>query len=152
MVFPLANDGADGVNDIDTKDAGSTVNVVDPDIEPEAALIATLPAPRAVATPRLSIETTLVSDEAQVTAAKICVLPSLKTPVATKGWMSPCGTDARSGVMTIEASVEMFTVRVAEPPIAPRLALMVTVPLAKVVARPLTSIEATEVLDEAHVT
>src|SRR6266478_1872782 len=42
--------------------------------------------------------------------------------------------------------------QVAEPPIAPRLALVVAAPLAKVVAKPGVSIEATEGSDEAHVT
>ena len=54
--------------------------------------------------------------------------------------------------MTMEVSVEGFTVSVAEPAIAPRLARMVAEPTANVVALPVTSIEAMEVSDEAHVT
>ena len=44
------------------------------------------------------------------------------------------------------------TVRAADPAIAPTLALTVVVPLATVVARPVLSIEATELSDEAHAT
>ena len=44
------------------------------------------------------------------------------------------------------------TVRPVDPAIAPRLALMVAAPVTTVVAMPVLLIEATEVLDEVHVT
>jgi len=88
-VFPRANEGADGVSDIETRAAGSTVKVVEPDTEPEVAVIVTLPTASVVATPALSTETVLLSDEVQITAAKTCVPPSLKTPLAVNGWVSP---------------------------------------------------------------
>jgi len=98
------------------------------------------------------METILEFEDVQVTAAKICVLPLLKTPLATKGWGSPCGTDAISGVIKIEVNVAGVTVREADPEIAPAPALTVVVPLAAVVAIPFLSIAATEMLDEAHTT
>ena len=152
VVFPTANDGAGGVSDIETRAAGSTVNVVVPVTAAEVALIVTLAALKVAATPVLSMETTLGSEDAQTTAAKICVLPSLKTPLATKSWVAPCGTDALSGVIKIEANVAEVTVRAADPAIAPMLALTVVVPLATVVASPFLSIEPTELFDEAHAT
>jgi hypothetical protein len=152
VVFPRANDGADGLSDIETRAAGSTVNVVVPVTAPEVALIVTLAGPRVAATPVLSMETILEFEDAQTTAAKICVLPSLKTPLATKSWVAPCGTDALSGVIKIEVNVAEVTVRAADPAIAPMLALTVVVPLATVVASPFLSIEPTELFDEAHAT
>jgi hypothetical protein len=152
VVFPRANDGADGLSDIETRAAGSTVNVVVPVTAAEVALIVTLAALKAAATPVLSMETILGSEDAQTTAAKICVLPSLKTPPATKSWVAPCGTDVLSGVIKIEVNVAEVTVRAADPAIAPMLALTVVVPLAAVVASPFLSIEPTELLDEAHAT
>jgi hypothetical protein len=151
-VFPMAKDGTEGLTDIETRAAGSTVNVVVPVTAAEVALSVTLPALRVVATPVLSTETTLTSEEAQVTETKIWVLPSLKSPLATKACVSPCGTDALSGVIKIEVNVAAVTVRPVDPAIAPRLALMVAAPVTTVVAMPLLLIEATEVLDEVHVT
>jgi len=152
VVLPTAKDGVEGITDIETSAAGSTVNVVVPVTAAEVALSVTLPALRVVATPVLSTETTLPSEEAQVTETKIWVLPSLKSPLATKDCVSPCGTDALSGVIKIEVNVAAVTVRPVDPAIAPRLALMVAVPVTTVVAMPVLLIEATEVLEEVHVT
>lgn len=81
------------MNEIETRTAGNTVNVVVPVTDPEAALIVTLPDFRVVASPVLSIETTVESLELQFATTRSSVVPLLKIPVATKDWLIPAGTD-----------------------------------------------------------
>jgi hypothetical protein len=57
-----------------------------------------------------------------------------------------------TGVTDIEDRVAGVTVRVVLPRIVPEVAVMVAVPGATAVARPLLSIVATDVLDELQMT
>ena len=50
--------------------------------------------------------------------------------------MRPIGIEAVNGVTTIELNVAAVTVKVAEPALPPKLAVMTDVPLATPVARP----------------
>jgi hypothetical protein len=57
-----------------------------------------------------------------------------------------------AGVTAIEERVAAVTVRVVLPEILPEVAVMVEVPAARAVAKPLLLTVATEVLDELQVT
>jgi hypothetical protein len=81
---PKANEGAAGFSEIETNCAGSTLRLVVPVTDPEVALMVTVPGTIVVASPVLSIETTVGSDELHVTDARSTELPSLNKPVATK--------------------------------------------------------------------
>lgn len=94
--------------------------------------------------------------EAQVTdVVKICVLPSVKVPVAINCWVFPLEkeTTADAGDTAIDTSVAGVTVSVALLEVFPeRLAVIVVVPCATDVARPELLMLAMPVLDECHVT
>ncbi len=65
--------------------------------------------------------------------------------------MLPAATDAVAGVTEIEVSTGAVTVNVAEPPIAPTVAVIVATPCSRLVARPLLLTVAIEVTDEAQI-
>ena len=66
--------------------------------------------------------------------------------------VSPTGMLGLTGVMDMEDRVAKVTVRVVLLEIAPNLAVMIAVPAATAVARPLLSTVATDVLDELQTT
>ncbi len=77
-VWPTLTEGLIGVTTIPVKVMDATVRVVELMIEPRVAVMVTVPNFRLVASPVLSIETTVESDEVQVTSAvRFCVLLSL---------------------------------------------------------------------------
>ncbi len=78
------------------------------------------------------------------------MLPLLYVPVAVNCWVLPAATEALAGVTESEVKTAAVTVSVAEPVIAPDLAVMVVVPGATVVASPLALIFAIVVADEFH--
>ncbi len=87
------------------------------------ALIVTLPPAIAVAIPcapeALLIVATVVSVEAQVTLfVMTCVLESLNCPVARNGTWVPAAIEEIEGVMDIDTSVAVVTVRLT-PVLAP---------------------------------
>ena len=90
---PRASVGFGGFRLIDTRAAGSTVNVVVPATSPEVALMVTVPTPSVAAVPVPSMDTIVGSDETQVALAKFWFVPSLKIPVATNSCPIPCGTE-----------------------------------------------------------
>ena len=65
--------------------------------------------------------------------------------------MYPAATEAVAGVTEIEVNTAAVTVKVAEPPIVPDLAVIVAVPWATLVARPMLLTVATVVFDELQV-
>jgi hypothetical protein len=81
-------------------------------------------------------------------------------PVAVNCWVTPAGRLGLAGVTNMEERVAEFTVRVVfpdEPELVALLgvleaAVMVTVPMAMAVARPLLLTVTTEVSDELQVT
>jgi hypothetical protein len=73
--------------------AGSTVRAVEPVTEPEVAVMVTLPTPRVVANPELSIDARAAFEELQVTEERVEDEPSLNKPVARKDWFIPCGIE-----------------------------------------------------------
>ena len=68
----------DGVTAIDFRVGAVTVKVADPEIVPEAAVIAVPPWARDEARPALLTLATVVDDEVQVTdVVRVCVVPLL---------------------------------------------------------------------------
>ena len=65
--------------------------------------------------------------------------------------MYPAATEAVAGVTEIEVNTAAVTVKVAEPPLVPDLAVIVAVPWATLVARPMLLTVATVVFDELQV-
>ena len=64
---------------------------------------------------------------------------------------SPAGTEAVLGLTLIEVNTAAVTVKVAEPLIAPEVAVIVTVPCATLVAKPVLALMvATEVFEEVQ--
>jgi hypothetical protein len=77
-----------GVTVMVVRTAGETVNVVEPLIEPDEALMTTLPVATPVAIPEMgSIVALLVSEELQAAAVRVCVLPSAKVAMAVNCWV-----------------------------------------------------------------
>ena len=66
--------------------------------------------------------------------------------------MPPIGTEAAAGVTAIELNVAAVTVKVAEPDLAPDVAVIVAVPTDPPVAMPGDTTVATAMAPELHVT
>jgi len=112
-----------------------------------------MPPATAVARPLRSILATNVLDELQVTCAVVSwLVPSEYTPEAVNCWVNPTWILGLTGVTNTEDRVAEVTVRVVLPEIAPEVAVMVAVPGAMAVARPLLSTVATDVLDVLQMT
>jgi hypothetical protein len=141
-----------GVMAIEVRTAGITVKLDDPLAAPEVAVIVTLPAARAVSIPELVMLARLPSEELQDTAARVCVLPSVKVPTAVNCWLTPMGIHDKSGNMSIAASVAGVMVSVADPLTDPELAEIVALPTATPVASPEPATLAIPLADELQVT
>jgi len=129
------------------------VSVVDPEILPEVAVIVAVPTATAVARPLMLTVATDVLDELQVTCVVIPrLVPSEYVPMATNCWVFPAGMLGLAGVTEMEDRVAEVTVRVVLPGIPAEVAVIVVVPAATAVARPLLLTLATDVLDELQVT
>ena len=152
-VWPAATAGAAGVTAIEVNTAAVTVNVADPVIVPEVAVIVVVPGVRLVASPPLLTVAIAVADEVHVTVlVRVCVVPLLYVPVAVNCCFSPAGTDGDAGVTAIEVSTAAVTVNVAAPWMVPDVAVIVAVPFATLVASPPLLIVAIVVADEVQVT
>ena len=142
-----------GVTEMKDRVAEVTVRVVLPEIVPEVAVIEAVPAATAVARPLLLTVTTDVFEEVQVTCAVISrLMPSEYVPVAVNCWVTPTGILGLTGVTDTEDRVAEVTVRVLFPEINPEAAVMVVVPAATVVTRPLLLTVATDGFDEVQMT
>jgi hypothetical protein len=130
-----------------------TVNVVDPTALPLVALIVEVPAFTAVASPAALIVATVVVPEAHVTVlVRSCVELSLNVPVAVNCCVAATRMEGFAGVTAIEDSTAAVTVSVVDPTTLPLVALIVDVPIFRVVAKPAALIVATVVVADAHVT
>jgi hypothetical protein len=142
-----------GVTDMEDRVAGVTVRVVLPRMVPEAAVMVVIPGAMDVAEPLLSTTATEVTDELQTTCVVISKrVPSEYVPEAANWVASPTGMLGLTGVTDIEDRAAEVTVRVLLPEMVPEVAVMVTVPAATAVARPLLSTVAINVLDELQMT
>ncbi len=92
--------------------------------------------------------------EVQVTElVMFAVLESLYVPVAVNCCVEPAGIDGFAGVTAMDNSAGPgSTVRFVVPLIAPEVALIVVLPAATPLARPVELIVAAAVLLEVHVT
>src|SRR5579871_2865800 len=105
-VAPLPIDGFAGVTAIDFSVAAVTVNVVDPLIAPDVALIVLVPTATPVAKPPVVIVAVEVVPEAHVTdPVRFCVLLSLNVPVAVNCCVRPFAIDGFTGVTAIDCKV-----------------------------------------------
>ena len=122
-------------------------------MEPEVAEIVSEPRARAAANPPPWIDKILSFEEAQVTEPVIsCELWSENVPVAVNCWRVARSTSGFAGVMAIETRIALVTVRVPYPSTPDNVALTVTEPVARLVAKPELEIVTTLVLDEAQTT
>ena len=131
-----------GVTAIDTRVAGVTVKLVDPDTVPNVALTVTDPGLSDVASPSdpaaLLTAATVGSEELHVTlVVRVWVELSEKTPTAVNWVWRPLGTLGVAGVTPMDMSVAAVTVSVADPDTLPSVAVIVSDPWPVAVARPL---------------
>jgi hypothetical protein len=131
----------------------ATVTVVLALIEPEVAETVSEPRARAAANPPPRIDNKVSFEEAQVTEPVIsCELWSENVPVAVNCWRVARSTSGFAGVMVIETRIALVTVRVPYPSTPDNVALTVTEPIVRLVAKPELEIVTTPVLDEAQTT
>jgi hypothetical protein len=80
---PAATDGEAGVTEIEVSTGAVTVNLVDPLIVPDLAVMVAVPAATPVANPAVLTVAIAVEDELQVAVlVRFCVVPLLYVPVA----------------------------------------------------------------------
>jgi hypothetical protein len=152
-VDPTEMIGLAGVTAMEDRVEEVTVRVVLPEIVPKVAVMAAVPAETAVARPLLLMVATDVLEEFQLTCVVISwVVPSENVPLAVNCWVTPPGMVGSAGVTAMEDKVSEVTVRVVLPEIVPEAAVMVAVPAAMAVARPLPLTVNTDVSDELQVT
>jgi hypothetical protein len=149
-------DGLWGVTWMAARIAIVTVRLPDPATEPEVAVITVAPAPVLVAIPILPgvslIVATVGTDELQwVELVTSCVEPSVNVPAAVNAWFNPRGVEADVGFTVIETSAADVTVSGVDPTIEPKVALIVTVPVAIDVASALELTVANPAFPEAQV-
>jgi hypothetical protein len=132
-----------------------TVKVAVPLIEPEVAVMVTVPAATPLAIPLPLIVAKAVFDELHVTLlVRFWLLPSLYSPVAANPCVPFTAILAVPGDTEMDVSVFVppVTVNVPVPVIDPDVAVIVTVPAAIPVATPLLFIVATALFDELQLT
>ena len=114
-----------------------------------------VPAEAPVAWPRVLLLTVATSGWDEVQAARLvrfCMVPSPNVPVAVQNSEVPCAICGAVQLTAIETKGDEVTVSVTDGELtAPRVAVMLDVPLATPVARPLEVMEATLGSDEAQV-
>lgn len=150
-VNPLATPGFDGVTAIEVITAGVTVSVVDPIWLPDVAMMVDEPSASDEARPPVEMPATAVFDDVHVTEfVRLDVVPSVYVPVATNASVRPLAMLGSTGVTVIEVSAAARTVSAVVPVMLPEVALIVVLPAVTAVARPVASIVATPVFDEAQ--
>ena len=113
--------------------------MVEPLIEPEVAVIVVLPVASAVTRPSvpalLPIVATAVFDELHVTDFQRSVMfPSVKLPMALNCCGIPTPIEGLTGSTLIDDSAAAVTVSVVELLIVPEVAIIVVLPVARLVA------------------
>jgi len=131
-----------GVTAIETRVAGVTVKLVDPDTVPSVALTVTDPMLSDVASPSypdaLLTAATVGSEELHTTlVVRFCVELSENTPTAVSCVWRPFGILGLVGVTPMDTSVAAVTVSVADPETLPSVAVMVAGPWPAAVTSPL---------------
>lgn len=139
-VPPTKTPAVAGVTAIDASVAMAvTFNVAVPVLPLRLAVMVELPAAIPVATPLGNMEPIKGLAEVHVTVLVISALvPLLKVPVATNGWVAPTTMLGIAGVTAIDTSVFAgVTLKVAVPDLPARLAVMMVEPPLTPVAMPL---------------
>jgi hypothetical protein len=153
-VAPFAIEGDVGVTAIDCSVATVPVSVAVFDVTLlSVAVMLVEPTPVIVARPVEAIVAAAVFEDDHVTCVvRFCVVLSLYVPTALYCCVCPFATVADVGVIAIDCSVAAVTVRLAELLVTePEVALIVELPTAAPVARPVEVIVATVVDEEDHV-
>src|SRR4051794_33280699 len=141
--------GVVGVTAIETSPAGETVSTVEPVTPAAVALIDEVPVATPVARPVALIVATEVVAETQVTLlVRFCVELSLNVPVAVNCSVVPLAMLGLAGATAIETSAAGETVSTVDPATPESVALIIDVPFAMPVAKPVLLIVATEVVAE----
>ncbi len=106
-VAPTLIEGVAGVTAIDVSVAagGVTVNVVEPEILPEVAVIVVAPAATADARPEPLMVAMFVADDDQLAVVRVALWPSLYVPVAVNCCVAPWVTDGLLGDTDNEVNV-----------------------------------------------
>jgi hypothetical protein len=123
-VVPRAMLGMVGVTAMETRIAGVTVRVVEPEMPPDVAVTVDVPTATVVALPlvaaALLMVATDVTDELQVTkVVRSCVVLSEKVPVAVNCWVVPRAMVGLVRVTAIDTRNAGVIVRVVEPEMLP---------------------------------
>lgn len=144
----------EGVTVIDETVALVTVSAAVADFGPSVAVIVDMPGVRPLARPLPEpMVATAVVEELQATCpVRLRVLPSLNVPTAANCCVVLCAMDWVAGVTARDNRLAAFTVSEVFPLIRPDVAVTVTVPRLRPVARPLTVIEAMLLPEEVQVT
>lgn len=152
-VPPTASVGAKGVIAIETNVPVPTVRVVVP-LTPELeAVIVTTPLFFPSARPKRRTDTTLgFEDFHEIPLRFVDMLPSLNVPVAVSFTDVPWKIRASAGIIVIETRWAVETVSPVLPLIEPKAPLMVVLPLATLLTRPLPLMLAADTFDEVQVT
>lgn len=136
-----------------TRSTAATVRPVEPLMEPEVAVMVTLPAATLETSPWLLMVARVGSEELHSTETVMSwVLLSLNVPVAVNCFVVPMAMLELLGVTAIETRVAAVTVSEAVPLTDPEVAVMVTEPMPVLVARPDALTDATLAFDDDHVT
>lgn len=157
FVRPSGMLGFVGVTAIETSVAGVTVSAAVPLIVPSVAVIVVAPTAAAVARPREPAAFEIVAvatrlDDHVTCVVRSWVVRSVYVPIAVNCCVVPFAIDGATGVTAIETSAAVVTVSSAVPFTAPSVAVIVVVPFATPVARPLALIVAVAGVPEVHVT
>jgi hypothetical protein len=156
-VSPAAMLTVVGVTAIDCSTAAVTVSVTPAlVIPPDVAVILVVPAatPSAVPVAVPVIVAAAGFDDVHATpVVSVCVVPSLKCPVAVNASVCPAAIELVAPAIVTDCSTAAVTVSVTPAlVIPPDVAVILVVPAATPVATPLALIVAVAVLDDVHVT
>ena len=151
-VVPAGIVALEGVTAIELMIACVTVTEVEPVIKPEVAemFAEPMPFPLTRPFPFAATKATVGSSEFHSTGESVCVLPSVNVPTGVSCTVVPRAMDGFDGFKTIETSAAGNTVKPVLPLTDPYVALIVTVPVAKVCADPELSIETFVKSEELH--
>jgi hypothetical protein len=119
--------------------------------DPDVAVIVAWPVATPVTTPALFTLATLLAFDVHVTLVVISrVVLSENVPVAVNCSVWPAVKIVLGTLIAIDDSVALVTIMLVEPLSPPELAVMVAVPLATAVAKPLAEMVAIAALDDVH--
>jgi hypothetical protein len=137
-VVPFGIDWLIGVTVTETSAAGVTLREVVPLTDPDVAIIVADPTAAPLARPVAFTVATPVLEDVQLTEdVRSLVLPSVNVPVALNCSVVPRAIAGLAGLTARDASLGGDTVSAAVPIVEFMVAVMVAVPSATLVARPL---------------